>query len=127
MFTSFLTLVALAAFVVFLVSLATFQVVEIWRHSSLFASIRARVELWSGGLPGFLSALLMCGHCLSIHVAFWLTAWVVTSVYVSPIFQLPVLLPVLALAGSCLANIVHDWRKTLKCPETSEPPKLDAQ
>lgn len=44
---------------------ATWQIVEIWHHSSLFASWRARVELWEG----FFGELLMCPFCLSIWVA----------------------------------------------------------
>lgn len=47
-------------------SLATWQIVLIWRRSSLFASWRARVEAWD---DGWLSQLLQCGWCLSVWIA----------------------------------------------------------
>jgi hypothetical protein len=46
-------------------ALATWQIIEIWRHSTLFSSARATVELW----PGKLGELLMCPWCLSVYCA----------------------------------------------------------
>ena len=52
--------------------LATWQIVEIWRHSSLLAGWRARVEVWDDRFPwGFAQGLLSCPYCLSVWVG-WL-------------------------------------------------------
>lgn len=49
--------------------LATWQIVEIWHHSSLFAGVRARVELMDvEGARGRLRELLSCPFCLSVWV-----------------------------------------------------------
>ena len=46
-------------------ALATWQSIEIWHHSALFAGLRARVELWEG----WIGDLLQCPHCLGPWVA----------------------------------------------------------
>lgn len=46
--------------------LATWQIVEIWHHSSLFANWRARTEM----LTGELGELFACPFCLSAWVGF---------------------------------------------------------
>lgn len=53
-------------------ALAVWQIVEIWHHSSLFATKRARVEL----MEGFFGQLLSCPWCLSVWVA-WVVGVVV--------------------------------------------------
>lgn len=45
-------------------ALATWQAVEIWRHSDLFATRRALAE----ESPGFKAAILRCPWCLSVWV-----------------------------------------------------------
>jgi|GEM_PF-3768378 len=55
---------------VIVVALATWEIVEIWHHSSLMASWRAKVEVWDEGVKGFLADLLACPFCLSVWVAF---------------------------------------------------------
>lgn len=50
---------------VFVAVLATWQIVEIWHHSLLFAGLRSRVELWENKL----GELLGCPFCLSPWVA----------------------------------------------------------
>lgn len=45
-------------------ALATWQAVELWRHSELLATWRARTELWEG----FFGRLLACPFCLSVWV-----------------------------------------------------------
>jgi len=45
-------------------ALATWQAVEVWRHSSLTAGLRARTELWEGKA----GELLRCPFCLSVWV-----------------------------------------------------------
>ena len=52
-------------FDVFIAVLATWQIIEIWHHSLLFAGARARVELWENKL----GELLVCPFCLSPWVA----------------------------------------------------------
>lgn len=108
-----------------LAALATWQIVEIWRHGTLFAGWRARVELWEGRA----GELLGCGFCLSVWVAFlgtttmamlpwpleqsklgWL--WLPTSL---------VQLFVFAMAVSRLANlgndVFHSFNRTGKAQE----------
>ncbi len=48
-------------------ALAVWEIIEIWRHSALFADWRARVELWEGSF-GY---MLRCSFCLSPWVAFF--------------------------------------------------------
>jgi hypothetical protein len=61
-------------------ALATWQVVEIWHHSSLFAPLRARAEL----LEGRLSELLGCPFCLSVWVGTLVGAVVLVPVPAAP-------------------------------------------
>jgi hypothetical protein len=55
-----------------IMSLAVWEIIEIWRHSSLMASWRARAEL----LEGRLGELLRCGFCLAPWVS-WCVCLVV--------------------------------------------------
>ncbi len=48
-------------------ALATWQAVEIWHHSALFAGSRAGAEIRGG----WIGALLGCPWCLSVWVAAW--------------------------------------------------------
>ncbi len=92
-------------------ALATWQAVEIWHHSTLFADLRARVEVRGG----FLAALLGCPFCTSVWVA--LAAAALSRVPVAALL-------VEALAVSRLANlgndVFHAWcrtpRETLATP-----------
>jgi len=69
-------------------ALATWQIVEIWHHSSLMAPLRARTEMWTGkigqllGCPWCLSVWvgMLCGVLLASEDAFWLSR--VGSVFV---------------------------------------------
>lgn len=45
-------------------ALATWQIVEIWHHSLLFAPWRVHTEMWTGKL----GELLTCPWCLSVWV-----------------------------------------------------------
>lgn len=56
-------------------ALATWHIVEVWHHSSLFAGVRARVELMdTEGAAGKLRELLSCPFCLSVWVGLWTAA-----------------------------------------------------
>ena len=46
-------------------ALATWQIVEIWHHSSIMASLRSRTEMWDNKL----GELLGCPFCLSPWIA----------------------------------------------------------
>ena len=59
-----------------IMALATWQAVEIWNHGSIFASFRARIELWNDKL----GTLLLCPFCLSVWVAFAVVAIMSASV-----------------------------------------------
>lgn len=82
-------------------ALATWQIIEIWHHSSLLAPLRSRTEMWTNKL----GELLVCPFCLSPWVALacviclsipeaWLAGWIVY-----------------AFAASRLANLGNDLFK----------------
>lgn len=80
-----------------LIGLATWQAIEIYWHSPLFAEARAKAEEGSDEV----SQVLQCPWCLSVWVAGIIALWVMLT---------PTLLhiPVWALAASRLANILND-------------------
>lgn len=91
-----------------IVSLATWQAVEIWQHSSLFAGWRADVEVWLATdtrVRSFLGALLSCPHCLSVWVA--MLMHILFACISRDLVQLFLFLP-LGLASSRLANLGND-------------------
>lgn len=61
-------------------ALATWQIVEVWRHSALLAGWRARVEL----LEGRVGEMLRCPFCLSVWVGFVVALVVVPEVHGFP-------------------------------------------
>ena len=82
-------------------ALASWQIIEIWHHSSLLAPLRSRTEMW----PNKVGELFVCPFCLSPWVALicviclslpetWLASW---GVY--------------AFAASRLANLGNDFFK----------------
>jgi len=98
----------LAAIVV--IGLAVWQTVEVWHHSILTAGWRARTQVWSGRLGGWLGDMLGCPWCTSVWAGFALTLFY----YAGSGFWLFVV----ALAVSRLANAMndagHDWCRTPK-------------
>lgn len=102
-------------------ALAVWQAVEVWHHGAIFASVRARLEVWDT----FFSRLLHCPFCLSLWVA-----WAA----VLP----PLLVPsgsgpwwawrlfVYGLAVSRLANLandlMHTWCRTPRYVFDDTPP-----
>lgn len=83
------------------VGLATWQAVEIYRHSSLFENIRYVLQGPPDHKPeNFVEELFSCGWCLSVWVAVVLAA----------LFYIPLLsLFVYGLAISKVANVLHDF------------------
>lgn len=123
-----------------IVALATWQAVEIWNHSALFAERRARAE----ANTNFISRLLTCPFCLSVWVAFVLSicttfivpvaAYACSNTLRSQISELPLwtftplmidlacYLVVVTLAASRLANAANDfmWDYT-RTPKEDQP------
>ena len=96
---------------VFVAVLATWQIVEIWHHSLLFAGLRARVELWENKL----GELLGCPFCLSPWIALLsvsilvLPSWLQISTW--PVILLRVIW--YAFAVSRVANLCNDMAHNL--------------
>jgi len=56
-------------------ALATWQIVEIWQHSTLMAPLRARTEMWQNKL----GELLSCPWCLSVWIGMLCGALLTTA------------------------------------------------
>lgn len=97
-------------------ALATWQAVEIWHHSEIFARWRAYVEA-VGGWP---AALMRCPFCLSVWVAFSLAVIVLHETDRLDAVKLFVF----ALAVARLANLGNDlfYDKCRTPRQTDLPP-----
>ena len=84
-------------------AMATWQIVEIWHHSSVMAGWRARIELYDSGFRGWLAELTACPYCLSIWVG-----WICTLVLFIPYIGVLIW----GLAASRLANLGNDFFKS---------------
>ena len=93
------------------------QILEVWRHGSIFEETRAKLEAGYYVTPdGFLYRLLSCMFCLSV----WVTGAVVLLLSIRPLLPLWLQWPVNFLMVSAgltrAANIVHDlarpWSRT---------------
>jgi len=96
-------------------ALAVWEIVEIWKHGTIFASWRARVELWENSF----GTLLSCGFCL----APW-CSWLVLFIAFVPLaenslwaqLQVGIRLTVYGFAVARLANLgndlTHKWCRT---------------
>lgn len=93
-------------FEVFVAVLATWQIIEIWHHSLLFANLRARTELWENKL----GEILGCPFCLSPWVALLSTSVLLLPTWLHVTGWNIVILRVIwyAFAISRLANISND-------------------
>jgi uncharacterized membrane protein len=91
---------------VFVVTLATCQVLELWRHGSIFAGARARLELYTG----LLSQLLLCTFCLTTYVAMLITVVgvVIPRVYPDTWVATFCFYTVFGLAAARSANLIND-------------------
>ena len=100
-------------------ALATWQIVEIWHHSSIMAGPRARVETWSNNIADLLS----CPFCLSVWVGLLSIALLQLDAPEGTIWAVLVgllKLPVWAFAVSRLANLGNDLtKKYCRTPKTS--------
>jgi hypothetical protein len=87
-------------------ALATWQIVEIWHHSLLFADWRSITEMWDNKL----GELLGCPWCLSVWVGFLCAgALHLTSV---PLLGPCVTIVLYGFAASRLANLCNDLFKS---------------
>lgn len=109
-----------------IVALATWQAVEIWHHSYLFAGWRARVEIWENAFGD----LLGCPFCLAPWVAFILLVLLTVSSeptgdgYIR--WHWGIDLIVMALAASRLANIGNDLiGRRCRTPKADQLPETD--
>ena len=95
-----------------IIGLAVNQIIEIWRHSTLFQQTRYWLQVWqyevaawkphpSNKIATFIPDLLLCNWCFSVWIAL-----VVAIVYVWGNWIAWLL--VVALAGSRIANLIND-------------------
>ena len=124
-------------------ALAVWEVIEIWRHSHLFATWRARVDLWEGRL----GQLLHCPFCMAPWVSLLVVSALETSKYLAQhssrslaIVAIVLNVIVYTLAVARLANlyndVAHRYCRTPKSdqldldddneePEDEDPPQSD--
>jgi hypothetical protein len=102
-------------------SLACWQAVEVWHHSELTATLRARVQV----REGFFADLLGCPYCLSVWVG-WLCCLTLSLAApgyppgragaAAEALRRVAVSPLLGLAASRLANAYNDasrrWCRT---------------
>lgn len=93
--------------------LAVWEIIEIWHHSSLFATWRSRVELWEG----WLGQLLRCPFCLSPWTALMVygllgAAGRVPSPWLGMILAAPVYAFALARAANLFNDLTHSRCRT---------------
>jgi len=90
---------------IIIAALATWQIVEIWRHSLLLAPIRAITEMWTGKI----GELLSCPFCLSTWVG--MLCLIMLQVQDQGLAGLSAGLVVKAFAVARLANLGNDFFK----------------
>lgn len=90
-----------------IISLATWQIGEIWHHGSLFSGWRARVETWEG----WLAELLLCPFCLSVWIGV-----IVSILYAVGGYWVEVVLA--GLVASRVANAANDLMKAKRSQPT---------
>ncbi len=108
---------------ILVLALATWQAVEIWRHSTLFVGERA---YWQSREDSWLGRMLSCPWCLSVWVAAVLVLWYLSTEPVSVISTVTkelLQLPINALAISRLANLANDLTHPLCRTPGRVPPE----
>jgi len=91
--------------------LANWQVLEIWRHGSLFTGIRARLE----ARGGIVAELLLCTFCLSNWTAATLAALILCRRFGASwdaLMWWPVLTLAIARASNVLNDLTHSACRT---------------
>ena len=107
---------------IILASVATCQLTETFRHSSVFAGLRARIEARSP----FWSELVGCGFCFSHWAAAMLVLLIAGHLLVSSSQWLvdPCLLTLVWLAAIRGANLLNDLTKAWSRSPSSEGPQV---
>lgn len=87
-------------------ALAVWEIIEIWKHGSIFASWRDYIDnYWRGPVSGWFAELLSCGFCL----APWVALCVVEGMYYDELFRVEnTRMIVYFLAVARLANLGND-------------------
>lgn len=100
-----------------LVTLATWSIVEIWHHGSIFESPRSMLFRWSlkkitklSVVPRWIGALFSCPFCLSVWVALILS---LTYRFTYPI--------IIAFAACRLANLANDLTQRFNVSRSPAP------
>jgi hypothetical protein len=97
---------------VMIIGLAINQIIEVWRHSTLFQRVRYWLQVWqyevavwkphpSNKIATFIPDLLLCNWCFSIWVAVGVIALSASGNWWA-------WLVILALGGSRIANLIND-------------------
>ena len=97
-----------------LATLLVTEILEVWRHGSIFAELKAKLEAgWLYAPDGFFAQLLSCMFCLSV----WVSGAVVLLLAVRPLLPAPYSIGVhFFLCAGALArasNILHDLHRPL--------------
>ncbi len=87
-------------------ALATWQIVEIWHHSLLFADWRSITEMWDNKL----GELLGCPWCLSVWIGFLCAGALHLTGF--PLIGPCVTIVLYGFAASRLANLCNDFFKS---------------
>jgi hypothetical protein len=102
-------------------ALAVWEIVEVWHHSSLFATRRAYLEVRGG----WLADMLLCPFCLSVWVAFLVIFILKMDVHLAqhvPRWVIDCIqLPIYGFAVARLANLFNDLTRS-KCRTPKDGP-----
>lgn len=88
----------------FILTLALWEILEIWRHGELFADWRAELEL----RDAWWARLLSCGFCLAPWAAWWLLACLALDHYGPPWVRQVDWLLLQGFALARAANVLND-------------------
>ena len=107
--------------------LATVEIIDLWRKSSLFSTCRARVEMWDN----WLSYLLSCPVCLSVWTCLGTVGVYITGLHVQvshPVLGLIIQAPVLIFGTAKVSNLLHDVTVDIdRTPDFSKLPDLPSE
>lgn len=105
-------------------ALAVWEMIEIWRHSSLLAGLRARAEL----LEGKLGELLRCGFCLSVWLGMAVVPFIIPGDTTNETWHLVKTAGGMVLVGFAVArlanlgnDLTHAWCRTPRDNKLEEP------
>ena len=105
---------------------AVWEIIEIWHHSSLFASKRAYLE----ARGGWLADMMLCPFCFSVWVSFLVIFILKMDVHLTqhvPRWVIDCIqLPLYGFAVARLANLLNDFtHKSCRTPKEAAWPLED--